>query len=128
MIRFLIRVAVYFASAFIGLWVADLLLSGLSIAVSSYFTVAIIFALIQAIISPLVFKMTAKNANAFIGGVGLLSVFVSLLITNILLSGITVTGFSTWILASLIIWLVTAIAAFILPFIVAKNVVEERRN
>jgi len=128
MIRFLIRVAVYFVSAFIGLVAADLLLSGLSIEVSSYFTVAIIFALIQAIISPLVFKMTAKNANAFIGGVGLLSVFVSLLITNILLSGITVSGFSTWILASLIIWLVTAIAAFILPFIVAKNVVEERRN
>ena len=128
MIRFLIRVAVYFVSAFIGLVAADLLLSGLSIEVSSYFTVAIIFALIQAIISPLVFKMTAKNANAFIGGVGLLSVFVSLLITNILLSGITVSGFSTWILASLIIWLVTAIAAFILPFIFAKNVVEERRN
>ena len=43
------------------------------------------------------------------------------------LSSLTITGISTWILAALIVWLAGAIAAFILPFLLVKRVVEERR-
>lgn len=128
MIRFLIRMAIYFLAAFIGIIVANILLEGMTVNTKSYFSVAIIFAIIQAILSPLISNVAEKNAPAFMGGIGLLSTFVALFITNIALSGITVSGFSTWILASLIIWLVTAIAAFILPFFLVKKVVNERRN
>ncbi len=120
--------AIYFLAALIGIIVANLFLEGMTVDTRSYFSVAIIFAIIQAILSPLISNMAEKNAPAFTGGIGLLSTFVALFITNIALSGITVSGFSTWILASLIIWLVTAIAVFILPFLLVKKVVNERRN
>jgi hypothetical protein len=127
MIRFLIRTAVFFLSALIGLFVADMLLSDLSVDGSSYILVAIIFALIQAIVSPLMFKMVHKNASAFTGGVGLISTLAALIITSIITSGLTITGLSTWILAALIVWLAGAIAAFLLPFLLVKRAVEERR-
>ncbi len=128
MIRFLINTAIFFLSALVGLAVADLLLDGFSIAITSYIFVAIIFALIQAILSPLILKGVHKNANAFIGGVGLISTFVALFITSIISEGLKITGLSTWILATLIVWLAGAIAAFILPFFLAKKVVEENRS
>jgi uncharacterized membrane protein YvlD (DUF360 family) len=128
MIRFLIRTAIFFASALIGLWVADLLLAGLTVDAKAYLPVAITFALIQAILAPLIFKMVHKNASAFTGGVGIISTGVALFVTNLFFGGLNVDGVTTWILAALIIWLAGAIAAFLLPFLVAKKVVEERRN
>jgi hypothetical protein len=126
MIRFLIRTAVFFASALIGLFVADMILPDLSVAGESYIMVAIIFALIQALISPLMFKTVHRNASAFTGGVGLISTLVALIATTILTSGLTITGLTTWILAALIVWLAGAIAAFLLPLIFLKRTVQER--
>ena len=126
MIRFLIRTAVFFASALIGLFVADMILADLSVTGESYLLVAIIFALIQALISPLMFKTVHRNASAFTGGVGLISTLVALIATTILTSGLTITGLTTWILAALIVWLAGAIAAFLLPLIFLKRTVQER--
>ena len=126
MIRFLIRTAVFFASALIGLFVADMILADLSVAGESYILVAIIFALIQALISPLMFKTVHRNASAFTGGVGLISTLVALIATVILTSGLSITGLTTWILAALIVWLAGAIAAFLLPLIFLKRTVQER--
>lgn len=124
MIRFLINTAIFFLSALVGLLVADLILDDFSITPTSYVFVAIIFAVIQAILAPLILKMVHKNASAFIGGVGLISTFVALFITNILSDGLTITGLTTWILATLIVWLAGAIAAFILPFFMVKKAVQ----
>ncbi len=128
MIRFLIRTLIFFLSALIGLIVADLLLSGLTVDFTSYLTVAIIFALIQALVAPIMLRIVRGKASAFTGGVGLISTFVALFLTNLLLSGLRITGLSTWILASLIVWLAGAVAAFLLPFILVKRAVQETRR
>lgn len=127
MIRFLISAAIFFLSALIGLFVADMVLSDLSIDATSYLVAAIIFALTQAILAPLIFKMVHKNASAFAGGVGIISSFVALLITDLLVSGLEISGVTTWILAALIVWLAGAIAAFLLPYLLVKRAVGERR-
>ncbi|MFN8168612.1 MAG: phage holin family protein [Candidatus Nanopelagicales bacterium] len=129
MIRFLIRTAIYFLSALIGIIAADLILPGFSVSgFTSYITVAIVYALIQALISPLLGQMAERNASAFMGGIGLISAFVSLVITNLLLNSLTIDGALTWIGAALFVWLFGAIAAFILPFLLLRKVVDERRD
>ncbi len=129
MIRFLLNTLVYFLAALIGLIAADLLLSGFTVSgVTGYVVVALIFGVIQAILSPLVGKMVQKNASAFQGGVGIISVLLTLVLTALLSSDLTVDGLSTWILAALIIWLFAALAAFILPFFLVKRAVQERRD
>jgi uncharacterized membrane protein YvlD (DUF360 family) len=128
MIRFLIRTGIYFLSAFIGIVAADLLLSGFSVSGwTSYVVVAITFALIQALLSPMLGQMAQRKASAFMGGIGLISSLASLVITNLLLNSLTIDGLGTWLAAALIVWLFGAIAAFILPFLLVKKVVNERR-
>jgi hypothetical protein len=130
MIRFLIRLVIYFVSAFLGIVAADIIL-GDNFTVSgwiAYLWVAGIFAIVQAILSPLIGQMVQRNASAFAGGVGIVSSFLALLVTNIASSNLTVSGgVVTWILAALIIWLFGAIAAFILPFFLVKKAVNQSR-
>jgi uncharacterized membrane protein YvlD (DUF360 family) len=129
MIRFLIRTFIYFVSALIGIIAADLILSGFTVSGwTSYVVVAIVFALIQAILSPLLGQMAERNASAFMGGIGLISAFVALFITNLLLNSLTIDGAVTWIAAAVIVWLFGAIAAFILPYFMLKKAVNERRD
>jgi hypothetical protein len=130
MIRFLIRTTIYFASALIGIIAADLILADFSVAGwTSYVWVAIIFAVVQAILSPLIGNMVSKNASAFSGGVGIVSSLVALAVTNVASSSLTVSGgITTWILAAIIVWVFGAIAAFVLPFFLVKKVVSERRG
>ena len=128
MIRFLINTAVFFASALIGIIAADAILDGFSVdGATGYVTVAIIFALIQAILSPLIMKTVHRNASAFTGGVGIISTLVALILTNLLTSDLTIDGLSTWILAALIVWLFTAIATFLLAYLFVKNRADERK-
>jgi hypothetical protein len=130
MVRFLIRLVIYFISAFLGIVAADIIL-GDKFVVSgwiAYLWVAGIFAIVQAILSPLIGQMVQRNASAFSGGVGIVSSFLALLVTNIASSNLTVSGgVVTWILAALIIWLFGAIAAFILPFFLVKKAVNNAR-
>ena len=129
MIRFLLNLVVYFLAALVGLIAADIILPGFSVSGwTSYIVVALIFGVIQGILSPLVGNVVKKNASAFQGGVGIISVLITLVITATLSSDLTVDGLTTWILAAIIIWLFAAIAAFILPFFIVKRVVDERRD
>ena len=130
MVRFLIRTAIYFLSALVGIIAADLILADFSVSGwTSYVWVAIIFAVVQAILSPLIGSIVSKNASAFSGGVGIVSSLVALAITNIASSSLMVSGgITTWILAALIVWVFGAIAAFVLPFILVKRAVSDRRS
>ncbi len=129
MIRFLINTAVFFASALIGIIAANAILDGFTVdGATGYLTVAIIFALIQAILSPLILKTVHNNASAFTGGVGIISTLIALIVTNLITEDLSIDGLSTWILAALIVWLFTAIAAFLLPFLVVKKAVDERNR
>jgi uncharacterized membrane protein YvlD (DUF360 family) len=129
MIRFLIRLVVWFAAAFIGIVAADLILSGFSVSGwTSYVVVAAIFAVIQALISPLMNQYTERNAKMFMGGVGIFATLVALILTNLISGALSISGLGTWVAAAIIVWLFGAVAAWILPFFLVKKVVNERRT
>ena len=128
MIRFLINAAIFLGSAVLGLWLADIILEDFELSLSSLLIAAIIFAVIQAILSPFFFKMTSAHAGAFLGGVGLISTFVSLWLTSLIVDDLSVTGgWTTWLFATLIVWLVTAFATWLLPLIFLRNRRQERK-
>lgn len=129
MIRFLVNAAVYMAAAAIGLVVADVLLGGLSIVYPFGFVVAaLLFGILQAVLTPFFESITEKNASMLTGAVGLLSAFAALLVTVVVSDDITVDGLATWFLAALIIWLASMLAAVILKVTVAKKVIKEVRD
>lgn len=129
MIRFLIRTAIYFVAAFVAIIVADLVLSGFSVAGPlSYVVVALIYGVLQAVLEPFLHQVMRLSAPMFSGGVGIISAFVALGLTNLISGALTIDGFTTWIAAAVIVWLAGAVAAFILPLIFVKNRVKERRS
>lgn len=121
MVRILVRAAVFLGSAALGLLVASLLIDGVSVTASGFVITAVIYAVVQSIISPFLYKVAMANARAFLGGIGLVAAFVALLVASLAGSSLTISGgVGTWVLASLVVWLVTAVATLLLPLALVK--------
>lgn len=128
MIRLLIRMAIFLVSAALGLLVAAWLVDGVEVTAGGFIVAVVLFAVIQSILAPFIAKVTAKNASALLGGVGLLSTFVALWLTTLIGDSLTIDGgVSTWLIATLIVWLATALATLLLPIILVKAGVEAAR-
>ena len=129
MIRFLVNTAVYMAAAAIGLLVADIVIDDLSVTYPvGFITAALLFGLMQAVLSPFFEKVTKQNASILTGGVGLFSALVALFITASVSDELTINGLATWFIAALVIWLASMFAGFLLKITVAKKVIKEIRD
>jgi uncharacterized membrane protein YvlD (DUF360 family) len=129
MIRFLVSAALFFAAAAVGLLVADVVLDDMSVTgVVAFLVVVVIFALAQAVLAPFIFKVTQRNAPALVGGIGLITTFVALLVTTLVTDGLVIDGAVTWLWATLIVWIATMLASLVLPVIFAKRLVDKRRD
>ena len=87
MVRLLLRGVVFLASSAIGLLVAAWLIPGVSVTVSGFVVAVVVFSVAQAILSPFIFKMASRYASAFLGGIGLLSTLVALILASVLTHG-----------------------------------------
>ncbi|MFK4836075.1 hypothetical protein ACI3KY_10130 [Microbacterium sp. ZW T2_14] len=132
MLTFLIRALIFLVSAALGLIVADLILPGFTLHWDDWWGIllaVVIFAVLQSILAPWLLKITRRHANALVGGIGLLSTFVALLIAVLIpAAGIGINGPVAWIIGTLIVWLVTALATWLLPPLFIKNKVQDRRS
>ena len=68
------------------------------------------------------------NVPSLLGGIALVTTFVGLLVTDIVSSGLSISGATTWILATLIVWLGALIAGILLPLVLFKNVMQNAKN
>lgn len=118
----LLRAVVFLGSAAAGLLVAALLVTEMSIDWRAFLLVVVVFAVLQSVIAPLIARLTAEKASALVGAVGLISTVVALLITSALLDGLAIRGGAgPWIYASVIVWIVTMLAALLLPMVTVNR-------
>jgi hypothetical protein len=127
-IRLLIRLAVFLVSAAVGLLVADAILDDMTVEAAGFVTVIVIFAVAQAILGPFIAMVVARNASAFLGGIGLVTTFIALLLAQTIGDALTIEGVGTWIAATVIVWLAALLAAIVLPFLGLRKFMEERRD
>lgn len=128
MIRILLRALIFLLSAALGLWVASLVLDGLTITPTGFVTAVLVFAIAQSVLSPFLAKVVARGAPAFLGGIGLLSTVVALWLASLFPGGLTIEGWQTWVLAALVVWLVTALATLVLPLVMLRGAKEKRAS
>ncbi|MEN3225845.1 phage holin family protein [Mycolicibacterium porcinum] len=121
MIRFLLRIAIFLGSAALGLLVAAWLVPGVSVSAWGFIATVVIFAVAQAILSPFFLKMASRYASAFLGGIGLISTLVALILASVLTRGLSISGIGSWIAATVVVWLVTAVATVVLPALFLKQ-------
>jgi hypothetical protein len=121
MVRVLLRAAVFLGSSAIGLLVAAWLIPGVSVSVSGFIVAVVVFSVAQALLSPFVFKMARRHASAFLGGIGLVSTLVALIIASVFTRGLSIRGPGAWISATVVVWLVTAVATLVLGRLIIRN-------
>ncbi|MFZ2383807.1 MAG: hypothetical protein WBB44_05460 [Candidatus Nanopelagicales bacterium] len=133
MVRFLIATGIRLLANAIGLIVAALILDGMSITGIGFVIAVVIFTVSEILFEPFLTKMAIKNVPALRGGIALVTTFIGLIITVLLsrlfdLNAITISGVSTWFLATMIVWVAALLAGIILPIFLVKKAVDERRE
>lgn len=127
MIRILLRALILLASAALGILAAWWLLDGsFRVSAGGFVTAVVVFTVAQSVLSPFIAKTAARYAPAFLGGIGLVSTFVALLLASLLPGGLEVSGVRAWILGTMVVWLVTALATVLLPLVLLRNRAQDR--
>lgn len=128
MVRFLIGLAISLITAALGILLAAWLLEDFRVEAGGFIVAVVVFTVAQAILSPFIFNVARQYASAILGGIGLVSTFVALLIASLFPGGIRVDGAVTWVLATLIVWIVTALGTWLLGLWWLKNRGGPRRD
>ena len=120
----------YVVSAGLGLIVADALLEGFQIQWDKWwgFVICIlIFAILQSVLAPWVSKLADRYAPVLMGGIGIFSTLISLIVVVLLpIGGLRIVDLTGWLLGSVIVWLITALGSVLLPLIFLKRKVEAK--
>jgi uncharacterized membrane protein YvlD (DUF360 family) len=111
----LLRVAVFLGSSAVGLLIAAWLIEGVSVRALGFVVAVVVFSIAQAILSPFIAKLANRYASAFLGGIGLISTLLALILASVLTNGLTIRGIGAWIGATVVVWLVSALATVVLP-------------
>lgn len=128
MIRFLISTVAYLAANAIGLLIAVLLLPGFAIDPLAFVIAVGIFSLVQTVLGPLITKISFRNFPQLMGGIALVTIFVGLFVTDMIMPGMEIGGISNWLAATLLVWLGSLVASILLPIYVFKQLVQNARE
>lgn len=126
MIRLIVRTAIILVGNAVGLVVASLVFDGFEIDVTGFVLSLIVFTLAVALLTPFLASTMRRNqsSSAALGGVSLISTFAALVVTDLLSDGLDISGVGTWIGATVVVWLASLLAVFILPFLGLKKYLE----
>ena len=124
----LVRIFIAVVAAGVALVVANLALKGVRLKAGSFFGAVAIFAIAYALLTPFLVAQFARGrrGSAFLGGVSLIATLAALIITDLFSDGLNIHGVGTWLVATLIVWLGTLLATFLLPYFGLKKYLEDR--
>ena len=128
MIRLLIALGIQLLANALGLLVAAWGLDGVEVTVTGFVVAVVVFTAVYAIAQPFFTQMALSRVPALRGGVALVATLAGLLVTAWLTDGLTVSGLGTWFLATLVVWVVALVGVLVLPMVLVKKTVEERRG
>jgi uncharacterized membrane protein YvlD (DUF360 family) len=127
-IRFLWSTLAYLVANAVGLLVAVVLLPGFSINALPFVVAVAIFSLVQTVLGPLITKISFKSFPQLMGGIALVTIFVGLFVTDLIMDGMEIGGIANWLAATLLVWLGSLIASILLPIYVFKQLAEKARE
>lgn len=132
MLRFLATTVLTLLGNALGLLIASWLIEDFHVTVAGFIWSVVFFTITQLILAPFVLSMSLRYVPALRGGIALVTTFIVLILTTLFTGGVTIDGLTAWILAPLVIWLVSVLAGVLLPLFLFKkalgNVKEKRNN
>ncbi|MCR1980875.1 phage holin family protein [Cellulosimicrobium cellulans] len=128
MIRFLLSFAINVVLAAVGLLVAANVFDGVTVHASGFTIAVLVFAVAQGVLAPFVFNVARKYASAVLGGIGLVSTFLALWIATLVGDGLEISGASTWIGVTVVVWLISALGGWLLGWLVLTRWWDRRQE
>jgi len=125
-IRFLVRTLIALVANAIGLIVAAVVLDDVRLNVASFVVAVVIFTAVFVLLQPFLAVQLRRMGPGMLGAVSLIATLVSLIVTDLLTDGLSISGVLTWILAALIVWLVALVATLLLPFLGLKKYLQAK--
>jgi putative membrane protein len=125
MIRMLISVGLKLLANAVGLLVAAWVLEDMTLNGAAFVIALAIFTLALVILQ-LIVKIAMKHSQALMGGTALVSTLVGLILTTLISDGLSISGLTTWVLATLIVWLAAMLAGIILPALLLKKAIDNK--
>jgi hypothetical protein len=127
-IRLVIRTVIALAGSAVGLLVAAALLDGMDVEAGGFILAVVIFTVAVAVLQPFLAVQLRRMGSGALGGVALIATLAGLIITDLISDGFSINGVGTWIAATVIVWIASLLAVFILPYLGLKKYLEERRD
>jgi hypothetical protein len=123
LVRWAIRIGLGLAGVAVGILVSAAVLSGLSITVTAIIETTVIFWLVHIAVQFLALRVLIRQPSVALAGLlAIAATIVSLIVVTLIVPGLHVHGASTYLFATLIIWVATAAADF-----VAQRMIRARR-
>jgi putative membrane protein len=126
-IRLLVQTVIALASTAVGLIVAAAVLDEVSLDATGFVIAVVVFTVVFALLQPFLVMSLRQSRAAVLGGVALIATLASLIVTVLVTDGLSIDGLTGWILGTLIVWLASVLAGFILPYLGLKKYLDERR-
>lgn len=126
MMRLAATAVVSFLANAIALIVGALLLGDMELDLSGFFIAVSIFTIASILVEPLTRQVAITKAPALLGSTALVATVLSLGVTAVLSDGLRISGFVTWVLATVIVWVVGLLARMLLPMVIFKKVLARR--
>lgn len=114
MVRMLTRVLLALVGNALGLWIASLLLDDLNVSGAAFVLAVVVFTVATVVLEPFVRKMASEHASVLESFTTLITTFLALLITDLVSDGLSIAGALTWVLATVIVWLLTLVCKVVL--------------
>src|SRR5262245_45928693 len=110
MVRAFFSVLVQLIANALGLIVAAWILDDMTLNASGFLIALLIFTGVEIIIQPLIVQTAVRHARALQGSSALLASLVALVVTAWISDGLDISGGTTWLLATVIIWAASLLA------------------
>jgi hypothetical protein len=123
LVRWAIRIGMGLAGVAVGILVAAAVLSDLSLSVTALVETTVIFWLVHIAVQFLALRVLIRQPSVALAGLlAVASTIVSLVIVVLVVPGLHVHGATTYLYATLIIWVTTALSDM-----VARRMIRDRR-
>ncbi|MBX3287578.1 MAG: phage holin family protein [Actinobacteria bacterium] len=112
----------------VALVVGALVLDDMSLDVLGLVIAVLVYTGVAVLAEPLIRQMALKSAPVLLGSSSLVATLISLVITAIVSDGLRISGGTTWVLATVIVWAVALAARLLLPLVLFKKALAEARD
>lgn len=119
--RLLFQIISQVVLAAIALVVVHFALPGFALHLGGFLTALGVFTIAHAVLGPFVLNLAQRYAAPLAGGVGLVATLLALWIASLFQGGIEIRGVETWVLAPIIVWVITALGGWLfMAFVIDK--------